>query len=84
MPTAALTARLRLRVSVVVPEVPVMVTVANPVVAEALALNTTVCLLPVPCTEAVTPLGRPDTVRVTAPLNPFTSVIVIAALAVEL
>jgi hypothetical protein len=54
------------------PEVPVIVTVAAPSVAEALAarvsgLELVVGLVP---NVAVTPLGKPDAVRVTAPVNP--------------
>lgn len=61
------------------PEVPVMVTVALPVVAVALAVSVST-LLPVVGfvpNDAVTPLGRPDAARVTLPLNPSTSVTVI-------
>ena len=58
------------------PEVPVIVTVAAPVVAVALAVNVST-LVPVVGfvpNAAVTPLGRPDAARVTLPLNPPTSV----------
>ena len=41
------------------------------------------CLLPVPCTKAFTPFGMADTLKVTAPVNPPKSVIVIGAAAVE-
>ena len=56
------------------PEVPVIVTVAIPVVAELLALSVTtlvpvVGLVP---NSAVTPLGRPEAAKVTLPANPFT------------
>jgi hypothetical protein len=57
-------------------EVPWIVIVAAPVVAELLAVNVSrllpvVGLIP---NAAVTPLGIPDAVRVTAPVNPPTSV----------
>ena len=56
------------------PEVPVIVTVAVPVVAELLAASVST-LLPVVgfvANSAVTPLGRPEAAKVTLPLNPFT------------
>ena len=72
----ALTVRASVVVASRLPEVPVMVTVAVPVVAVALAVRVS-RLVPVvgfvPNT-AVTPLGRPDAARVTLPLNPSTSV----------
>jgi hypothetical protein len=75
---AALTLRASVVVATRLPEVPVMVTVAVPVVAVALAVRVST-LVPVvgfvPNT-AVTPLGKPDAARVTLPLNPFTSVTV--------
>lgn len=65
------------RVPDVVPvEVPWMVIVAVPIVAELLAISVSV-LLPVVGlvpNAAVTPLGIPDAVRVTGPVNPPTSV----------
>ena len=73
-----LTVRASLVVAVRLPEVPVMVTVAAPVVAEALAVNVST-LVPVVGfvpNAAVTPLGRPDAASVTLPLNPPTSVTV--------
>jgi hypothetical protein len=65
-------------VAVRLPEVPVIVTVADPVVAVLLAVSVTtlvpvVGLVP---NAAVTPLGRPDAARVTLPVNPPTSVTV--------
>jgi hypothetical protein len=63
-------------VAVRLPEVPVMVTVAEPVVAEELAVRVST-LLPVVGLvpkDAVTPLGKPDAARVTLPENPSTSV----------
>src|SRR3984885_5268205 len=61
------------------PEVPVIVTVAFPVVAVLLAVSVST-LDPVVgfvLNAAVTPLGRPDAARVTLPVNPPTSVTVI-------
>lgn len=62
-------------------EVPWMVIVAAPVVAELLAVNVSK-LLPVVGLvpkAAVTPLGIPDAVRVTGPENPPTSVTLIVS-----
>jgi hypothetical protein len=76
---AALTVRAILVVADRLPDVPVMVTVALPVVAVALAVSVST-LLPVVGfvpNDAVTPLGRPDAASVTLPLNPPTSVTVI-------
>lgn len=63
------------------PEVPVIVTVAVPMVAELLAVKVSTLwgielMVVVGLGEkaAVTPLGNPEATRVTAPLNPFTSV----------
>jgi hypothetical protein len=64
-----------------VPDVPVMVTVAGPVVAVALAANVTT-LVPVAGfvpKDAVTPVGRPDAERVTLPATGLTSVTVIVS-----
>jgi len=69
------TVRETLVVAVSVPEVPVIVTVYVPAVAVALAVRVST-LLPVVGlvpSEAVTPLGRPDTARVTLPVNPPSS-----------
>ena len=66
-------------VAVKLPDVPVMVTVADPVVAVLLAVSVST-LVPVVGfvpNAAVTPLGRPDAARVTLPVNPPTSVTVI-------
>jgi hypothetical protein len=65
--------------AVKLPEVPVIVTVAEPVVAVLLAVSVST-LVPVVGfvpNAAVTPLGRPDAARVTLPVNPPTSVTVI-------
>lgn len=70
-------------VAVVLPEVPLMVTVAAPVVAVLLAVSVST-LLPVVGLvpkAAVTPLGRPDAASVTLPLNPPVSVTVMVSVA---
>jgi hypothetical protein len=75
----AFTVRARVVVATRLPDVPVIVTVAVPVVAEPLAVNVSV-LVPVVglgLNVAVTPLGKPDAASVTLPLNPFTSCTVI-------
>ena len=72
-------------VAVSVPEVPVMVTVAVPAVAVPLAasVSTLVAVAGLVAKLAVTPLGRPDAVRVTLPANPFKSVTVMVLRAVR-
>ena len=64
-------------VLVKLPDVPVMVTVAGPVVAVLLAVSVNVLVLValLGLNAAVTPLGRPDTVKLTFPVNPFCAVI---------
>src|ERR1700728_4245441 len=65
-------------VAVKLPEVPVIVTVAAPVVAVLLAVSVST-LVPVVGfvpNAAVTPVGRPDAAKVTLPVNPPTSVTV--------
>jgi hypothetical protein len=71
-----LTVRAIVVLAVRLPEVPVMVTVAAPVVAVLLAVrvNTLVPVVGFVPNDAVTPLGRPDAARVTLPVNPPTSV----------
>src|ERR1700685_4820048 len=66
-------------VAVKLPEVPVIVTVADPVVAVLLAVrvSTLVPVVGLVPNAAVTPLGRPDAASVTLPVNPFLSVTVI-------
>ena len=56
------------------PEVPVTVTVEVPAVAILLAetVNT-----PAELKEAVTPVGKPDAVKATVPLKPFSRLTVI-------
>jgi len=62
-----------------VPDTPVIVTVAVPVVAVPLAVSVNV-LVPVVLAglnEAVTPAGSPEAERLTLPVKPFTGVTVI-------
>lgn len=73
------TVSVRVVVCVKPPEVPVTVTVPEPVVAVPLAVNVSV-LLPVAgfgLKAAVTPLGNPEAESDTLPLNPFSGVIMI-------
>ena len=75
---AALTVSATLVVALRLPDVPLMVTVAVPVLAVPLAVSVST-LLPVVGlvpNAAVTPLGNPDAARVTLPLNPFLPVTV--------
>ena len=68
----AFTARLRVIDEVMLPEVPVTVRVAFPGVAVLLAISVSV-LFPVEGLgekDAVTPLGSPEIVKFTLPLNP--------------
>jgi len=62
-----------------IPEVPVMVSKTVPVAAVLLAVNVNVLALVVlvGLNEAVTPLGKPDADKLTAPLKPFCGVTVI-------
>jgi len=64
--------------AVVLPLVPVIVTVEVPAVAELLAVSvrTLEVVEEVGLNEAVTPLGRPLAVNATVPLKPFTGVTV--------
>jgi hypothetical protein len=77
----AFTVRLRFVVCTVVPDVPVTVIVAGPVVAELLAVKVSVLTLVVVAglNAAVTPLGNPEAVSVTLPVKPpvgFTVIVV--------
>jgi hypothetical protein len=56
----------------------VIVIVAVPVLAPALAVNVNVLddVAGLGLNDAVTPLGRPDAARLTLPLNPFAGLIV--------
>ena len=69
----------RVVVSVKLPEVPVIVTVDVPVVAVGLAVRVSVLVVLVGfgLKPAVTPLGRPEALKVTLPLKPFCGVTVI-------
>jgi hypothetical protein len=64
------------------PDVPVMVTVAVPVVAVGLAVNVTVLVDVVGFVPkvAVTPAGKPEADRLTLPVNPPEGVTVIVLL----
>lgn len=68
-----LTVREIVALAVSEPEVPVIVTVDVPIVAELLAVNVTTLLPVVGLVPklVVTPLGSPEAVRVTLPLNAF-------------
>src|SRR5260370_5273463 len=75
---ARVTVRGMVVVGVRLPEVPVMVTVDVPAVAELLAVSdrTLDVVVVVGLNDAVTPLGKPDAARLTLPVNPFWSVTV--------
>lgn len=66
-------------VAVRVPEVPVTVTVAGPVVAVGVAENVSVLLAVAGfgLIVAATPFGSVDVLKVTLPLNPFCGVMLI-------
>jgi hypothetical protein len=73
---AAITLRLTVVVLVKLPEVPLMVTVAVPVVAVLPAVSVKVLefaglLVLVGLKDAATPLGKPDADKATLPLKPF-------------
>jgi hypothetical protein len=80
-PPEELTERATLVVAVVLPEVPVMVTVNPPIVAELLAVSVSTLELveEVGLNEAVTPLGRFDAANDTLPVNPPMSVTVMVS-----
>jgi hypothetical protein len=61
------------------PEVPVMVTVAAPVIAALLAVSVRMLVVVAGfvLNDAVTPLGKPEADKVTLPLKPFCGVTVI-------
>ena len=65
-------------VLVKLPEVPVIVTLTVPVVAVLLAVSVSVLVLVVLAglNEALTPLGRPEAVKLTLPVKPFCGVTV--------
>lgn len=81
---AALTESVRVVDAVTAPEVPAIVTVNAPVVAVLVAVSVSTLLEVVGFVPnaAVTPIGRPDAVRVTLPVNPPTSVTVMVSVAV--
>ncbi len=70
-------------VAIKLPDFPVIVTLAAPPVALALAVNVSVLAADVLAglNDAVTPFGRPDTVSATIPLNPFAGTMAMLAAA---
>ena len=76
--TAAETVRAMVVLLLNVPEAPVMVTVAVPVVAEPLAVrvSTLLPLVGLVAKDEVTPLGKPEATRVTLPLKPLAGITV--------
>jgi hypothetical protein len=74
-----LTVRARVIEFVRLPEAPVMVTVTVPIAAVVLAVsvNVLVTVAGFGLKDAVTPLGKPDTDKLTLPLKPFCGVMVI-------
>lgn len=80
---AALTVSAIVVLAVVDPDIPVMVTVAEPVAALLLAasVNTLEPVVGLVPNDAVTPLGRPEAASVTLPVNPPASVTVIVSVA---
>jgi len=81
VPVPETTFSVKVVVAVVLPEVPVTVTVNAPVVAVLLAVSvrTVEVVEDAGLNEAVTPLGRPDAVNDTVPVNPPRSVTVIVS-----
>lgn len=65
------------------PDVPVMVTLASPAVAVALAVNLSTLepVVGLVANAAVTPLGKPEATRVTLPVNPPASITMIVSVA---
>ena len=72
LPLEEPTERVKVLFAVVLPEVPVTVTVKAPVVAVLLAVSVSTLELveDAGLKAAVTPLGSPDTVKATLPVNP--------------
>jgi hypothetical protein len=83
-PVDETTVRVMVVVAAVVPEVPVIIAVKFPTVAVALAVQviTLVVVAGLVLKVQVTPEGRLETARVTLPVNPPTSVIVMVSVAV--
>lgn len=73
------TVRLSVVVCVILPDTPVTVTVDVPVAAVALAVSVNVLVVVVGfgLNPAVTPLGKPEALKVTMPLKPFDGLTVI-------
>jgi hypothetical protein len=78
-PPLEVTVRLTVVVCVRLPDTPVMVTVTVPVAAVALAVrvNVLVEVVGFVLNPAVTPLGRPEALKVTLPVKPLTGTTVI-------
>jgi hypothetical protein len=76
VPVPETTFSVKLVVAVLLPEVPVTLTVNAPVVAVVLAVSvrTVEVVEEAGLNEEVTPLGRPDTLNDTVPVNPGRSV----------
>lgn len=83
-PPAWFTVRLNVVVCVMLPDTPVTVTVDVPSVAVALAVKVSVLLVVAGfgLNAAVTPLGKPEALKVTLPLKPFCGVMVMVLVAV--
>ena len=79
------TVRLTVTVCFRLPEVPVMVIVAVPVLARMFAFSVSMLLLVVLAglNEAVTPLGSPVAARLTLPVKPLCGVTVIEVVTLE-
>jgi hypothetical protein len=75
----AFTVRLSVVVFVKLPDTPLTVTVTVPVAADALAVSVNVLVVVVGfgLNPAVTPLGKPEALKVTLPVKPFTGFTVI-------
>jgi hypothetical protein len=80
-PVGEVTLSVRLVAAVVLPDVPVTVTVNAPSVAALLAVSVSTLEVAEDAglNEAVTPLGRPDAVNDTVPVNPLRSVTVMVS-----
>jgi hypothetical protein len=80
-PGAAVTVKPRVAAAKMLPDFAVMVTVAVPMAAETPAASVSFTPELAGPIVAVTPIGNPAAVRVTAPVKPFTAVIVTMLLA---
>jgi hypothetical protein len=82
----AATVKAMVTVALRLPDLPVTVTVAVPMAAPALAtkLNVLVVAVLAGLNDALTPLGKPEIVRLTVPLNPLVGAMAIEAVPVVL